>query len=190
MLRSPLAAAAVFALSVPAGATEYDAALQDFLDTEMRQWAESPLIVDALIQQNALHAGLDRDRILELDRAWRADVGDPGSPIIAPVLNGPLAVYLRNLVDSTNGMVTEIFVMDDKGLNVAVSHITSDYWQGDEPKYQQTYARGADGVHISEIEFDESSQRFQGQISITLTDPASGAPIGAMTVGVDAEALM
>ena len=45
-------------------------------------------------------------------------------------------------------------------------------------------------VHLSEIEFDESSQTYQGQISIPVVDPATGALIGAMTIGVNAEALM
>lgn len=49
---------------------------------------------------------------------------------------------------------------------------------------------GADAVHFSEIEFDESSQSYQAQISMTISDPATGAPIGAMTVGINADALM
>ena len=49
---------------------------------------------------------------------------------------------------------------------------------------------GAGATHLSEVEFDESTQTYQGQISVTVTDPATGTPIGALTVGVDAEALM
>jgi len=68
--------------------------------------------------------------------------------------------------------------------------VTSDYWQGDEAKFTQTYAVGSDAVHFSDIDFDESSQSYQAQISFTIIDPASGAPIGAMTVGVLADGLM
>ena len=87
-------------------------------------------------------------------------------------------------------MITEVIVMDAKGLNVAASGATSDYWQGDEAKYQETYPKGPGAVHFGEVEFDESSQTYQAQISITVTDPDTGRPIGAMTVGVDAEVLL
>jgi hypothetical protein len=43
-------------------------------------------------------------------------------------------------------------------------------------------------MHVSEVDFDESSQLFEIQISFTITD-ATGAPIGAMTVALNAEAL-
>lgn len=72
--------------------------------------------------------------------------------------------------------------MEAQRLNVAVSYTTSDYWQGDEAKHEDTYGIGPDAVHYSEIELDESRQRYQGQISVTLVDPATGEPIGAVTI--------
>ena len=38
-----------------------------------------------------------------------------------------------------------------------------------------------------EVELDESTQTYQAQLSFTLVDPATGAAIGAVTVGVNAE---
>ena len=80
--------------------------------------------------------------------------------------------------------------MDAHGLNVAATAPTSDMWQGDEAKFTETYPKGPDATHFSEVEFDESSQIFQGQISIPMVDPDTGEVVGAMTVGVNAEALM
>jgi hypothetical protein len=79
--------------------------------------------------------------------------------------------------------------MDDKGMNVALSDVTSDYWQGDEAKWQQTYLVGPDAVHIGDVELDESTQTYQSQVSITVVDPDTKAPIGALTFGVNVEAL-
>jgi hypothetical protein len=42
-------------------------------------------------------------------------------------------------------------------MNVGQSDVRSDCWQGDEAKWQQTYLKGADAIHIGEVEFDESS---------------------------------
>ena len=41
-------------------------------------------------------------------------------------------------------------------------------------KFQETHGVGPDAVHFGEVEFDESSQQYQGQISVTITDPATG----------------
>ena len=79
--------------------------------------------------------------------------------------------------------------MDAKGLDVAQSTLTSDYWQGDEAKWSETYPVGPDAVQIGEIEQDESTQVFQSQVSIAVTDPATGEVIGAITVGVDVSML-
>jgi hypothetical protein len=80
--------------------------------------------------------------------------------------------------------------MDNKGLNVGQSDVTSDYWQGDEAKWQKTYSVGPAAVFVDKIEQDESTQKFQTQVSISVVDPAGGAVIGAVTVGLDVEMLM
>ena len=70
-------------------------------------------------------------------------------------------------MEETGGAITEVFVMDAQGLNVAASGPTSDYWQGDEAKFQETYLKGAEAIHVSEVEFDESSQTYSVQVSVT-----------------------
>ena len=55
-------------------------------------------------------------------------------------------------------------------------------------KYTKTYGAGAGTVFVDAVEFDESAQSYQGQISISLTDPSSGVVVGAMTIGLNAEA--
>lgn len=77
---------------------------------------------------------------------------------------------------------SEIFVMDNRALNVGQSGPTSDYWQGDEAKWQQTFLVGADAVHISKIEYDESSKAFDFQLSFSIVD--GNEVIGAVTFGV------
>lgn len=99
-----------------------------------------------------------------------------------------LSAFLSDQVAASGGRINEIFVMDALGLNVAASDVTSDYWQGDEDKYTKTFGVGSGAMFVDAIEFDESAQSYQGQISISLTDPASGQVVGAMTIGLNAEA--
>lgn len=171
-------------------ASEYDAAMQSFLDGNIRNWAAAPEIISAIQSQNTMTSGFDEAHIVDLDTVWRAEVGGADTPTINPVLNNAAADFLRTQVALMDGMITEVFIMDSVGLNVAASGVTSDYWQGDEDKFIKTYAAGAEAVHFSDVDFDESSQSYQAQISLTIVDPSSGTPIGAMTVGVLADGLM
>ena len=154
---------------------EFAAPLTELGNTTLREIVESPAVIAAIQAQNATTSAYDQAKIDELDTQWRAEVGAASKPLIDATL----------ATEASNGLFTEIFVMDAKGLNVAQSTVTSDYWQGDEDKWQQTFPVGADAVHLGEIEQDESTQAFQSQVSITIVDPATGAPIGAVTAGVD-----
>lgn len=189
MTRAFLLSTALIVAAPAAMAVEPHVAMQAYVDTEIMTWAHDDTIIAAIAIQNTLTAGYDAVRIDALDKTWRAEVGT-GSDMVDGVLTNATADFLRTQIAASGGMITEVFVMDAQGLNVASSGATSDYWQGDEAKFQETYPKGAGAVHFGEIEFDESSQTYQAQISVTITDPETGAPIGAMTIGIDAEALM
>ncbi len=169
----------------PAAANEFAPMLEALVDREIRAVVESPEILAAIRAQNARTLGLDGDRIAALDRDWRAQIGAAQAPFIAEVTGSDAALRLRAAQEAAAGLFTEIFVMDAVGLNVAASDVTSDYWQGDEAKWQETFGRGAGAVHIGEVEFDESTQSYQSQVSVAIADPESGEPIGAATFGVN-----
>jgi len=186
----PFLPLAVLLAAAPAlAADDFTPALQAYLASDIAPWAADPVLVAAINAQNAVTAGYDQARIDALDQEWQATVGTGGNALVAGVLTGPAADFLRARIAESGGTVTEAFVTDAKGLNVAASDPTSDYWQGDEDKFQKVFP-APDGVFISDVELDESTQRYQGQISLTITDPATGAAIGTLTVGVDAESLI
>ena len=176
-------------LAAPAAQAMDGSQMKSYFDANIAPWMGSQVLVDAIVAQNAVTGGYDAAQIDALDQTWRAEVGSGSTPTIDAVLNNAAADFLRDQVAAAGGAITEVFIMDGQGLNVAASGVTSDYWQGDEAKFQETYPMGAGTLHFSEIEFDESSQTYQAQISVTLTD-GTGAVIGAMTVGVNADALM
>lgn len=170
-------------------ASDPNAAMQSFVDDQVANWQHSDVLVAAINQQNQKTSGYAASDIDAMDQTWRAEVGT-ASELVDGVLTNEAADFLRDQVTASSGVITEVFIMDAQGLNVAASSATSDYWQGDEAKFQETYPKGAGAIHFSEIEFDESSQTYQAQVSVTITDPASGEPIGAMTVGINADTLM
>jgi hypothetical protein len=186
-----LTAVAAVALTGAAFAddAEIKAKAQSFAQTEIKKWAADPDIVAAITAANTERAGFDQAKIDELDKQWRAEVGAAAHPLIDATAANPASAKLKAICEGQGGLVSEAFVMDAKGLNVGMCDATSDYWQGDEPKWQKTFSAGPDAVFVDDVEQDESTQKFQVQTSITVVD-ASGKAIGAMTVGLDAESLM
>ena len=148
----------------------------------VRQWSETPIVIDAVKAANAAHATLAQAEIDTLDKTWRAETKVEDQPLIAAVMVHPLSSYLIRIQARGLGLYSEVFVMDNKGLNVGQSSVTSDYWQGDEAKYQKTYAVGPDAVFIDEPEFDEDTKTWRAQLNLTLIDPAAKQAIGAITV--------
>ncbi|SMP22689.1 hypothetical protein [Shimia sagamensis] len=175
--------------ATPVVANEYEPAMASFLENSIRSWAHDPLLVAAIKAQNETTAGYDQATIDQMDTTWRAEVGAASTPTITPVIENAAADFLRMQVEKSAGQITEVVIMDSVGLNVAASGVNSDMWQGDEAKYQDTYSVGPDAYHFSEVELDDSTRTYQVQISMTIVDPDTGAGIGALTVGVDAETL-
>ncbi|THH38483.1 hypothetical protein E4Z66_02625 [Aliishimia ponticola] len=175
-------------LALPVIASDPSAAMTEYVRQSVMTWMSNPEIVNAVVARNVATSGLSDEEVVALDNQWRAEIGAPSSPLIDMIMGSAASDAIRSQVENTDGMITEVFVMDARGLNVAASGVTSDFWQGDEAKFQETHGVGAGAIHVDEISFDESTQTYQGEVSFTLIDPATGAPIGAVTVGLNVEA--
>lgn len=180
----------LYLIAAPGKDGIYRVPLEAYAEDVLSTWVNDPHVIEAVKAQNVVNAGLNEDDILALDQQWRTEAGSGGGPMIAAALDNDVSQWLRDNQAATAGFVTEVFVMDDKGLNVAQSVETSDYWQGDEAKYQQTYLIGPDALHISEIEYDDSTGFYQSQASVSVVDPDTGHVIGAMTFGINVQSLM
>ena len=196
MMKAGLAAGialAALCLALPVRAegppAELEAGLAKVDAGVMHQLVTDPGIIAAIRTQNGANAGLTEADILARDKVWRAEVGTASTPTISSVAANPASAILHKAKEGSAGLITEAFVMDNRGLNVGMSDTTSDYWQGDEPKWQETFLKGPGARHVSDVDFDDSSQSYIIQLSQTVIDPDSGKPIGALTLGLDAEAL-
>lgn len=159
------------------------------LRPQVEQWLNNSVVVEHIKQQNSAHAELSQADIDAMDKAWRAETGAGSGLMIDKVLGNALSQYLDSVKETGAGLYTEIFIMDNKGLNVGQSDVTSDYWQGDEAKWQETFLKGPAAINISEVEFDESTQTYQVQLSLPVVDPDDKRVIGAVTVGINVDAL-
>ncbi|WP_400087815.1 hypothetical protein [Yoonia sp. R78084] len=165
-------------------------AMEAFMTAQIMPWASDPVLIAAIEAQNTTTSSYDQAEIDMLDQLWRGYAASGDGDLINKVLQNAAADFLRTQVSKSGGAITEIFIMDARGLNVAASSVTSDYWQGDEAKFQETYQVGPTAVHFGDVELDDSTQQVQGQVSMTMTDHDTGQPIGAMTIGINLTSLM
>ncbi|WP_256872659.1 hypothetical protein [Candidatus Entotheonella palauensis] len=168
----------------------YRSFIENLLESNIKVWIQEPTVIESIKAQNTKNAELTQNKIQDLDKQWRAERKASQQPLIDNVLANPLSKFLQEVKEQNGELFSEVFIMDNKGLNVGQSDITSDYWQGDEAKWQQTYLAGPGSVLIGDREFDDSSGKFLIQVSVTVVDPDSQQAIGAATVGVNLVQLM
>lgn len=138
-----------------------------------RAMAADPLILAAVGQKNA--AAESMASILEADESWTSG----GSAELKAALTGsPCAHRLRELI-AGDRLIVEALLMDRQGALVCASSPTSDYYQGDEAKWQQPVGAGK-AVFVDEPAYDESSDSFAIQLSVPVQ--GDGAPAGALTL--------
>lgn len=168
-------------LNSPSFAEEAPDSVKNLAPT-LEAWGENAVIVSAVKAQNA--KGQTLDQIKKRDAQWRKVSGlDENMNLM---MTNEAAKEMANM-ESSKPYFFELFLMDNLGANVSMTNKTSDYWQGDESKFTESFKGGAGAIHIGDVEFDESAQAYLVQISVPVTD--NGNVIGAMTIGVNIDIL-
>lgn len=174
-----LLAAAV--VPAPAGEPAPDC-VRKLAKDKLIAFGRDPVVVAAVKAANA--EGRTLAQIQARDTVWMVTPGlDAG---MKALMSSPCGRRLQELKNSAPYYL-EIFVMDNQGANVAMSDKTTDYWQGDEEKFLNSYAGGRGGLDISDVKFDESTQAYLVHVSFPVMD--GDTVIGAVTIGVDVDKL-
>lgn len=149
---------------------------------DIEQLGEHPVIVAAVEARNAHNMSLEA--IQERDKEWMANRDiDSG---MREIMENDAAKALR-VVEKSQPYYVEMFVMDNQGANVAMTNKTSDFWQGDEEKFNETFNRGTGKTFIAAPEFDDSANAYLIQVSVPVK--SNGRTIGALTIGVNLDVL-
>ncbi|MDH4248404.1 MAG: PDC sensor domain-containing protein [Deltaproteobacteria bacterium] len=145
--------------------------------------ATNAVFIKTTKAQNAKKVPLDT--IKDIDQKWIK--AESELPIQKEVRENECAKEVIKQVKAVERIV-EAFVMDDQGAVVCENNLTSDYWQGDEEKWTNSYNGGKGGLDVSKVKFDKSANKNLQQISIPVIDKG-GKVIGAITFGVDVTGL-
>lgn len=154
----------------------------DLANTKLADIGKDPMILKAVMAQNA--KGMSLDSIKEMDERWKNTAGI--ADFMTVLLENECSNHLRSF-QAADPFYAEIFVMDNQGANVSLTDKTSDYWQGDEAKFKNSYNGGKGAIFVDDVEFDDSTQTYISQVSVPVM--SDGKAIGAITFGIDIDKL-
>jgi hypothetical protein len=155
-----------------------------YVKKSVQPWLSDATVIKAVEASNKKHQRLLQSEIDKMDKDWiAARKAKTAHPPMDALMKNELAELLKKKREASGGAIVEFFVMDDRGLNVGQTDPTSDLWQGDEAKWQKTFAVGPDAIFVDKVEDDGGLKVAQASLSIA--DPKTKRTIGAITVVVD-----
>ena len=173
------------------------------------KWSDDAKLIAAIKASTAKNSKLSFDEVTILDSQWRVAKSGvekekraaealkelasgksidehikAGEALIKTALATETSKFLTEQLEKAQpkGAITEIFVMDGWGWNVGQTSATSDYYQGDEGKWQKTFA-SADPNEIEILDIEEEDGIRFANVSLPIKE--NGKNVGAVTVGVD-----
>lgn len=166
-----------------------ETAIHKAVSPEAQPWLSDQTIVGAVKAQDAKHAGITQAKIDEMDNQWKAAAkAKSANPAFETIASSATSKHLKEIVAKSKGQIVEILLMDDHGLNVAQTDGTSDYWQGDEPKWQKVFTGGST-VYMTEPEKGDDGKTMVSEVSVPVTDPATRKTIGVAMIVLDTNKL-
>lgn len=159
--------------------------LRQLTAQHLKRWAYHDELLNALRQVAARNTSMER--INELNRQWLRELLLEEKPLIRRLLQTPPSRLLANIARQHHRLFNEIFLSDHSGQLVAISEVTSDYWQADEDDFRQAMRLAPGQIHIGDIEYDGSTQSFQSKVSAPIHDPRDGQFLGVLSLGINIE---
>lgn len=150
----------------------------------VRKLLADPEILECVRKANQKHANITLKEILKMDQKWRNSL--PGDGHEKPYLTNPCARVLTRFQKNHPGF-PEIFVTDQKGLNVGQTNKTTDLYQADEEWWIKAFNHGKGREYYGKFEYDQSAQVESIPLYFPILDPASRKTIGVAKAVLDIE---
>ena len=148
-------------------------------EATLKWLASHPYVIAALKGHNRIAAQWPPETLQRRDREWLDEKADKRPPaLIGRVMRTPLSRWLAAQVAKSNRQMEQIMVTGANGALVAADHVTHDYDQSDEPKWQQTVGKGNRAMVLEGRA--QASRGIRSQQSLAVVD--GGRIIGAVTL--------
>jgi hypothetical protein len=157
-----------------------------------------PQIQSALIEQdvvktlrnyNETRRDMTRTEIDGLEKIWQAELGSMNRPLITGTVRNVTALRMRKVVRNTGRIVTEINLLDARGLSVAQTSIFPRIWAAQTETLMNVATVNPELMRVGEIASDGPNQSRRFEAVVPVADPDTDELIGSVILVVDAEAL-
>lgn len=166
---------------------DYSQDLSDFINIEIKSWVNSDIVIDNLTKQNEISANYNESNLKALDNSWRGEYRKINQPTINQVLTSELSQFLQKKMADSQGVFTEITIIDSKGLNMAQTIISEDCWNVGKPRWDKTFKEKSYVPYISDVYYSDKTNKFQVEVSFMII--SNDQPIGVIDAGIDVEQL-
>lgn len=163
--------------------TDASSQMKSFIKEKLLPLCTNSVFVAETAAQNA--KGITLDAIKSIDKEWIE--AEDELPIHSELTGNACANEIKKIASEIPA-IGETFIMDNQGANVGQNALTSDYWQGDEAKWEGAYNGGQGGIVIGEAKLDRSTGQVDQKVSLPIFD-ADGNVIGAACFGIDPNSL-
>lgn len=139
-------------------------------------------IVSEVLSSNERDQDITKDEIISLEKEWRRSSVE--SPFIKSFMTNNCAKSLFKFQNRHAGY-KEIFITSEKGVNLCMTNITSDYYQADESWWVESFNQGKGMSYYSDIEYDESAHSRAISIYVPVKDLKTNKVIGVCKAVID-----
>lgn len=147
----------------------------------------SDIVIDNLVKQNDISAGYTESSLKIMDNSWHSEIRKVNQPLISQVMGSDLSQFLQKKKDDSSGVITDLRIIDAKGLNIAQTVISEDYWNEGKPRWDNTFKVKTYATYISDVYYSDETNKFQVEISFMII--SEDQPVGVIAAGIDVEQL-
>ncbi len=178
-----------YLLASPGANDMLDTPLRTYATRELMGWLDDPVIIDAIREHNLETDGMTHEELYAQNAQWEAELAAGSGPLLDKVLNNPASLILKDMKAASSEIVTEVFIMDLRGANVAESEPTTAYWHLEEERYQAVSSSRGDAIYVSDVHVEVGGDIYQAEVSLPINDPETGERIGVASFGVNVQSM-
>ncbi|MCZ2079189.1 MAG: cache domain-containing protein [Bryobacteraceae bacterium] len=147
-------------------------------------------IVAAVVAANKAYEGkaestIERE-IQNTEKIWATSAAQP---LVSRILSSPASRSLRKHREIDKRFL-RMTVTDARGVTVAASHKTLDYYQADEEFWQNIYAGGRGSISLTDVLYDSLTKSQYIGIGVPILEEQSNRFIGALDVLLDVSSIL
>jgi hypothetical protein len=152
---------------------------------EVGLMAANPAVIAEINAANRSYENLSEaaiaDKIRKTEEIWLTSEADA---LAGRILSSPASQSLRSYLRILPYFL-RITVTDERGATAASTHKTIDYYQADEPYWQNIYAQGRGAISLTDIEYDVVTKNNYIGIGVPILDEDSRQLIGTLDALVE-----